>query len=107
MMAPRTTTMWVIFVGPPQFRGPRTRYVSRDGNITTRKQEAEKFSTAAAARDFAQEKGIPLDGAEYHVGQEIVHAGGDRVAFSGLVLTERANAFLDGTVLLLPLFVRR
>jgi hypothetical protein len=69
-MPPRTATRWVIFVGPPQVRGPATRYVASDGGVTHRKQEAQKFSTASAAREFASEKGISIDGTERHVGQE-------------------------------------
>jgi hypothetical protein len=69
-MPPRPVTMWVIFVGTPQFRGPGTQYVTSDGGVTHRKQEAQKFSTASAARDFASEKGITIDGVERHLGQE-------------------------------------
>jgi hypothetical protein len=69
-MPPRTTTRWVIFVGPPQVRAASTRYVASDGSVTHRKQEAQKFSTASAAREFANDKGITIDGVERHVGQE-------------------------------------
>jgi hypothetical protein len=70
-MRPRTTTMWVIFVGSPERRGSSAQYVTRDGGITHTKQEAQKFSTATAARDFASEKGITVDGVARHVGQEL------------------------------------
>jgi hypothetical protein len=60
-MAQRILTMWVIFVGPQPFRGSGTRYIARDGSVTTDKWKAEKFSTAWGARDFAKEHGITLD----------------------------------------------
>jgi hypothetical protein len=63
--------MWAIFVGPPhQFRAASTQYVTLDGGVTHRKQEAKKFSTAAAARDFASRMGITVDDVERHVGPE-------------------------------------
>jgi hypothetical protein len=60
-MAQRIVTMWVIFVGPQSFRGSGARYIARDGCVTTDRRQAEKFSTAWGARDFAREKGITLD----------------------------------------------
>ena len=70
-MRPRTTPMWVIFAGSPDARGSSVRYVTDHGGITAYKQEARKFSTATAARDFASEQGITLDGVARHVGQEL------------------------------------
>jgi len=78
-MRPRTVTMWVILVGPPnQFRAASTRYVTPDGGLTHRKQEAKKFSTAAAARDFASSLGMLVDDVERHLGHEsFTHAEAD------------------------------
>jgi hypothetical protein len=70
-LAQRTLTMWVIFAGPQQFRGSGRQYIASDGSVTHSKNEAQKFSTAEGARDFAGEQGITIDGATRHVGQEI------------------------------------
>ena len=63
-------TMWVIFVGSQQVRGSGTQYVARDGSVTQSKNEAQKFSTAEAARDFAADKAIAIDGETRHLGQQ-------------------------------------
>ena len=69
-MAPRTLTMWVIFAGPQQFPGPGRQYVASDGSVTHSRNEAQKFSTAEGAREFAGEQGITIDGTTRHLGQE-------------------------------------
>lgn len=50
--------------------GPGTRYVATNGEVTDIKSHAAKFSTPAAAFDFAKEIGVNLSESNKYVGQE-------------------------------------
>jgi hypothetical protein len=73
--AQRIVRMWVIFVGFQPLRGSGARYIAGDGSITTDRRQAEKFSTAWGARDFAREQGIILDHAASLLDDTAPHIG--------------------------------
>lgn len=65
----RDTTRWVILARPEQRGGPGNVFIARDGSKTGSRSDAAKFFSADTAREWAEEKGITLDGARTYVEQ--------------------------------------
>lgn len=59
----------MILARPEQRGGPGNRFISRDGTKTGLPKHAAKFFSAESAREFAEEKGITLDGAMTYIEQ--------------------------------------
>ncbi|PYN22887.1 MAG: hypothetical protein DMD76_18655 [Candidatus Rokuibacteriota bacterium] len=70
MARKKRQTRWVIYASPKPRSGPGTRYYAEDGSVTQRASKAAKFFTGESAIEFAERKGIKLDGAMSYVGQE-------------------------------------
>ena len=69
MARSKPKSLWVIFFGPQDFGGPRTKYYDENGKVTKMKNEAAKFYTFEAAKEFADKKEIELSEIKY-IGQE-------------------------------------
>ena len=69
MAKEKTYTLFVIFDGPQPREGPRTRYISKDGNSTTYRHESATFYTFDDAKNFAERHQITLNEHTY-IGQE-------------------------------------
>lgn len=69
-MARSKKSLYVIFSGPQQHKGPGTKYYTRAGSdVTDMKYKAAKFYSFDDAKEFAGEKGIELTAFTY-IGQE-------------------------------------
>lgn len=60
---------WVIFFGPEDVGGPRSKYYDENGAITGSRDDAAKFYTFESAKEFAENKNIELSETIY-IGQQ-------------------------------------
>jgi len=63
-------TRWVIFVGPEQPPGGKSRYIATDGQkVTDNLRLAAALYTHESAQEFAKDKSIILDGVMRYIGE--------------------------------------
>ena len=68
MARSKKVSLHVIFFGPQNFGGPN-KYYDENGAVTDSKNDAAKFYSVEAAKEFADQKKIKLSEIKY-IGQE-------------------------------------
>lgn len=65
MARKKMVSLWVIFFGPEDVGGPRSKYYDENGAVTGSIDEAAKFYTFEDAKEFANQKKIELSATIY------------------------------------------